>query len=100
MDDRLYDQNEGHAIPKEFTRAFFETRIRAMAWPDSSHQVMFGPDGWSRREVASHPIHGGRKTTLGDDERFSASLIRVDPGGRTDVVSSPDRAISVHVAAD
>ena len=98
MVDRLHDQNEGRAIPKEFTRAFSEDGIRGVRWPDTSHQVTLGPDGWSRKEIASHPIAGGRKTTLGDDDRFSAALIRVDSGGRTDVVSSPDRAIAVHVA--
>jgi hypothetical protein len=99
MVDRLHDQNEGRSIPKEFTRAFSEDRIRRQRWPDTSRAVTLGPSGWSRTEVASHPIRGGRKTTLGDDERFSASLIRVDPGGQTAVVSSPDRAISVHVAS-
>ena len=99
MVDRLHDQNEGHAIPKEFTRAFSEERIRRQQWPATSHQVTLGPAGWSRREVPSHLIRGGRKTSLGDDERFSASLIRVEPGGRTDVVSSPDRATSVHIAS-
>ena len=99
MVDRLHDQNEGRAIPKEFTRAYSEARIRGLQWPAASHQVTFGPGGWSRREVPSHPIRGGRKTTLGDDDRFSAALIQVDPGERTDIVSSPDRAISVHVAS-
>lgn len=98
MVDRLHDQNEGRAIPTEFTRAFSEAGIRGVRWPDTSHHVTLGADGWSRREIPSHPIQGGRKTTLGDDDRFSASVIRVAPGGRTEVVSSPDRAISVHVA--
>jgi hypothetical protein len=98
MVDRLHDQNEGRAIPAEFTRAFSEDRIRQLAWPAASNYVTLGASGWSRTEIPSHPIKGGRKTTLGDDERFSASLIRIDPGGKSDVVSSPDRAISVHVA--
>jgi mannose-6-phosphate isomerase-like protein (cupin superfamily) len=98
MVDRLYDQNEGRAIPSEFTRAFSEQRIRRQAWPETSALVTLGPSGWSRTEVPSHPIRGGRKTTLGDDERFSASLIRIEVGGQSEVVSSPDRATSVHVA--
>jgi quercetin dioxygenase-like cupin family protein len=99
MVDRLHDQNEGRKIPAEFTRAFSEDRIARLAPPDVAHQVTLGPSGWSRAEIPSHPIRGGRKTTLGDDERFSASLIRVDAGGQTETVSSPDRAISVHVVS-
>jgi mannose-6-phosphate isomerase-like protein (cupin superfamily) len=99
MVDRLYDQNEGRAIPAEFTRAYSEDRIRKQAWPEATHVVTLGPSGWSRAEIPSHPILGGRKTTLGDDERFSASLIRIDAGGQSAVVSSPDRAIAVHVAS-
>jgi hypothetical protein len=98
MVDRLHDQNEGRAIPAEFTRAYSEDRIRRQAWPETTNLVTLGPSGWSRAEVRSHAIAGGRKTTLGDDERFSAALLRIDAGGRTDVVSSPDRAIAIHVA--
>jgi quercetin dioxygenase-like cupin family protein len=99
MVDRLHDQNEGRKIPAEFTRAFSEGKIRGQAWPDTCQQVSFGAGGWSRLEIHSHPIRGGRKTTLGDDARFSASVISVDAGGQTDIVSSPDRAISVHAAS-
>ena len=97
MVDRLYDQNEGRPIPSEFTRAFSEQRLRNLAWPETSHRVTLGSSGWSRAEIRSHAIRGGQKTTLADDERFSASLIRIQPGGQSEVVSSPDRAISVHV---
>ncbi len=99
MVDRLHDQNEGRKIPPHFTREFFEERNRTLAWPETSHLVTFGPNGWSREEIRLHPIGGGRKATLGDDPRFSAALIRVDAGSRTDVVTSPDRAIAVHVGS-
>ena len=99
MVDRLHDQNEGRGIPPEFTRAFSEDRIARLVAPETAHQVTLGPSGWSRTEIASHAIRGGRKTTLGDDERFCASLIHVDAGGQSEVVSSPDRAISVHVVS-
>jgi len=99
MVDRLHDQNEGRPVPGEFTRAFSEARIRSTAWPETLNLVTLGSSGWSRSEIPSHPIHGGRKTTLGDDPRFSASLLRIDVGGKTAIVSSPDRAISVHVAS-
>lgn len=99
MVDRLHDQNEDRTIPSEFTRAFAEARIRRLVWPKTSSVVTPGPSGWSRAEIPSHAIRGGRKTTLGDDERFSASLIRIERGGQSEVVSSPDRAISVHVAS-
>ena len=98
MVDRLHDQNEGLPIPSEFTRAFAERRLRSLAWPETSHRVTLESSGWSRTEIRSHAIRGGQKTTLGDDELFSASLIRIQPGGQTEVVSSPDRAISVHVS--
>jgi mannose-6-phosphate isomerase-like protein (cupin superfamily) len=99
MVDRLHDQNEGRPIPAEFTRASCEQRIRRLVWPETSSRVTLGPSGWTRAEIPSHAIRGGRKTTLGDDERFSASLIRIEAGGKSEVVSSPDRAISVHVAS-
>ena len=99
MVDRLYDQNEGHAIPAEFTRVFSEQRLRSLVWPQTSHRVTLGSSGWSRAEIRSHAIRGGQKTTLGDDDRFSASVIRIEPGGQSEVVRSPDRAISVHVAS-
>ncbi len=99
MVDRLHDQNAGRAIPAEFTRGFSEHRIRGQRWPQTSHKVTLTATGWARAEVPSHPIRGGRKTTLGDDARFSAALIAVDAGGRTDTVSSPDRAIAIHVTA-
>ena len=99
MVDRLHDQNEGKKIPGEFTRAFSEGKIRALKWPTTSHRVTPGESGWTRAEILSHPIQGGRKATLGDDDRFSASLIEVDAGGQTEIVSSPDRAISVHVTS-
>jgi len=98
MVDRLHDQNEGRTIPAEFTRAFAEQRIRQLAWPAASNYVTLGPSGWLRTPLRSHPIRGGQKTTLGDDERFSAALIQIDPAGKSDIVSSPDRAISVHIA--
>lgn len=98
MVDRLHDQNEGKTIPSQFTRAFAEDRIRGLTWPATSHRVTLSDAGWTRAEVSWHPIRGGRKVTLGDDPRFSASLIQVDAGGQTEVVSSPDRAISIHVA--
>ena len=99
MVDRLHDQNEGKKIPAEFTRAFSEGKIRGLTWPATSHRVTLGESGWTREEIRLHPIRGGRKATLGDDERFSASLIEVEAGGHTEVVSSPDRAISVHIAS-
>ena len=99
MVDRLHDQNEGKKIPAEFTRAFSEGKIRGLTWPATSHRVTLGESGWTREEIRLHPIRGGRKATLGDDERFSASLIEVEAGGQTEVVSSPDRAISVHIAS-
>jgi hypothetical protein len=98
MVDRLHDQNEGRKIPAEFTRAFSEKRIQQLVWPEQSHYVTLGASGWSRSAIDLHPIHGGRKATLGDDDRFSAALIQIDPGAHSDVVSSPDRAISVHIA--
>ncbi len=99
MVDRLHDQNEGRTIPAEFTREFFERRIRQLAWPAASHEVTYGPGGWSRREIPSRAIASGRQTTFGDDERFSASTFTFDPGGRSDVMSHPERATSLHVAA-
>ena len=53
MVDRLHDQNEGQSIPAEFTRAFSEARIRALAWPETSRRVSFGPSGWSRADIPS-----------------------------------------------
>src|SRR5215470_12043708 len=58
MVDRLHDQNEGRAIPAEFTRTFSEERIRALKWPEASQLVTHGPSGWTRADLPSHPIRG------------------------------------------
>jgi len=99
MVDRLHDQNEGRPIPPEFTRAFFESRIRSLAWPETSRRVAFESSSWSRAEIASRPVAGGRQTVLGNDPRFSASLFRIDAGGHGDTSTVPDRATCLHVAA-
>jgi hypothetical protein len=99
MVDRLHDQNEGRPIPLEFTRAFFESRIRSLAWPETSRRVAFESSSWSRAEIASRPVAGGRQTVLGNDPRFSASLFRIDAGGHGDTSTVPDRATCLHVAA-
>lgn len=98
MVDRLHDQNEGRQIPAEFTRAFSEDRIRRTIWPEASHRVTRSPSGWSRAEIPSRPVTGGRQTVFGDDDRFSASVFRCDPRGRSAVMSHPDRAASLHIA--
>jgi len=99
MVDRLHDQNEGRRIPAEFTREFSEQRIRRLVWPETSYAVTLGPSGWSRAEIPSRAVRGGRQTALGDDDRFSASLFRIDKGGKSDVASHADRATSLHVAS-
>ena len=99
MVDRLHDQNEGKAIPPEFTRAFSEDRIRRQAWPEASYRVRLTADGWTREQIPAHPIAGGHQTTLGNDERFDATLLRFDPESRSAMMSQPDRAIALHVAA-
>jgi mannose-6-phosphate isomerase-like protein (cupin superfamily) len=98
MVDRLHDQNEGRSIPAEFTRAFSEARIRALAWPDRSRQVTFGRSGWSRTDIPSRTVKGGEQTVFGNDARFSASVFRISPGSQTDPASVADRATSLHVA--
>jgi mannose-6-phosphate isomerase-like protein (cupin superfamily) len=98
MVDRLHDQNEGRSIPVEFTRAFSEARIRGLAWPDKSRQVMFGPSGWSRADIPSRTVTGGEQTVFGNDARFSAAVFRISPGSQADIASVTDRATSLHVA--
>ena len=98
MVDRLHDQNEGRSIPAEFTRAFSEARIRALAWPDTSRLVTFGPSGWSRTDIHSRSVQGGEQTVFGNDDRFSASAFRIAPGAHTETSTMPDRATCLHVA--
>jgi len=98
MVDRLHDQNQGRSIPAEFTRAFSEARIRSLSWPENSRQVTFGSSGWSRSDVPARPITGGQQTVLGNDDRFSASVFRIDPGGKSETTTIRDRATSLHVA--
>ena len=98
MVDRLHDQNEGRSIPTEFTRAFSEARIRALAWPETSRRVSFGPSGWSRAEVQPRPVKGGQQTLFGNDDRFSASVFRIAPGSQTETSTVRDRATCLHVA--
>lgn len=98
MVDRLHDQNEGRSIPAEFTRAFSEARISALAWPETSRQVMFGASGWSRADIASRAVKGGQQTVFGNDDRFSASVFRMTPGAQTETLTVADRATCLHVA--
>jgi mannose-6-phosphate isomerase-like protein (cupin superfamily) len=99
MVDRLYDQNEGRAIPSEFTRAFSEERIRRLVWPETSHRVTLESSGWSRAEMPPHAVTGGRKTTFGDDDKFTASSFRFDRGATSDIASDARRATCLHVAS-
>jgi len=99
MVDRLHDRNDGRRIPPEFTRDYSEQLIRRLVWPETSYAVTPGPSGWSRAEIPSRAIRGGRRTTLGDDDRFSAAVFRFDTGGQGDVRSHADRATSLHVAS-
>ena len=98
MVDRLHDQNEGRSIPPEFTRAFSEARIRALSWPETSRRVRFEQSGWSRADIRSQPMKGGQQTVFGNDDRFSASIFRINAGARTDTATVADRATSLHVA--
>jgi len=99
MVDRLYDQNEGRSIPAEFTRGYCEQRIRQLGWPETSSVLTSGPPGWTRAEAPSRPIRGGQRTALGGGDRFSASLMRLDPGGQGDAGGDADRATALHVAS-
>ena len=98
MVDRLHDQNEGRSIPPEFTRAFSEARIRALAWPETSRRVTHGPTGWSRADIQSSAVKGGQQTVFGDDDRFSASVFRIAPGSQTETSTVRDRATCLHAA--
>jgi mannose-6-phosphate isomerase-like protein (cupin superfamily) len=98
MVDRLHDQNEGRSIPREFTRAFSESRIRSLAWPERSRRVTLEPSGWSRSDVPSRQVQGGQQTDFGNDDRFSASVFRIEPGARSATSTIPDRATCLHVA--
>ena len=98
MVDRLHDQNAGRPIPSEFTRTFSEDRIRNLTWPETAHRVTLGPAGWSRVEVPSRVVKGGRQTTLGDDEKFSASLFVFEKGATSAIFDDANRAMSLHVA--
>ncbi len=99
MVDRLHDQNERRPIPAEFTREFSETRLRAIVWPETSHRVRFGVSGWTREAIASTRVRGGIETRFGDDDRFSASLFRLDAGSTSATAAHPERATALHVAS-
>jgi len=98
MVDRLHDQNEGRSIPAEFTRAFSESRIRSLEWPERSRLVTLEPSGWSRTDVPSRQIQGGQQTDFGNDPRFSASAFRIEPGAHSATSTISDRATCLHVA--
>ncbi len=99
MVDRLYDQNEGLAIPAEFNRSFAEKRIGHLSWPSESARVSFGEGGWSRVRIPPQSVAGGLRTSFGGGDKFIASCSRLDPGLSTDVISDAGRATSVHVAS-
>jgi hypothetical protein len=98
MVDRLHDQNEGRSIPAEFTRAFSESRIRSLEWPERSRLVTLEPSGWSRTDVPSRQIQGGQQTDFGNDRRFSASAFRIEPGAHSARSTISGRATCLHVA--
>jgi hypothetical protein len=99
MVDRLYDQNEGLPIPREFSRAFAEDRIGRLRWPAESSRVTFGPTGWSRVMVPAETVTGGRRTSFGGGDRFVASCLTLDPGASGEITSAAGRATSVHIAS-
>jgi mannose-6-phosphate isomerase-like protein (cupin superfamily) len=99
MVDRLYDQNEGLPIPREFSRAFAEERIGRLRWPAESSQVTFGAAGWSRVRVAEEAMTGGRRTSFGGGDRFVASWSTLDSGASGDISSASGRATSIHIAS-
>ena len=92
MVDRLHDQNEGRAIPPQFSRAYAEARLAALRWPEVSYLV----SGRLRTALLQRAITGGVQTSFGD-EIFSAVSYRIDGGAVSDVWSDPDRAVSLHV---
>src|SRR5215467_1525261 len=99
MVDRLYDQNEGLPIPGEFSRAFAEERIGRLAWPSESSRVTFGASGWSRARIPATAVTGGCRTSFGGGDRFVASSSRLDPRASSAVISTAERATSIHVAS-
>lgn len=99
MVDRLFDQNEGLPIPAEFTRAFFEERLRHLVWPDVSNRVRFGASGWTRDRITPQQVAGGRRTAFGGGDRFAAASLRFEPGAQGEVTTDAQRAASIHVAS-
>ena len=65
MVDRLHDQNEGRSIPTEFTRAYAESRLRAIRWPAASRYVHIAANGVTQSPIGPEPITGGMRTTFG-----------------------------------
>jgi mannose-6-phosphate isomerase-like protein (cupin superfamily) len=92
MVDRLHDQNEGHPVPAQFSRAYAEARLGALSWPETSHLV----NGRSRTALPQQVIQGGVQTRFGDDI-FSAASYRIDAGAVSGIWSDPRRAVSLHV---
>jgi hypothetical protein len=96
MVDRLHDQNEGRAIPPEFTRPLSEERLRRLPWPDVSHRVTIGGEGRSRTVIPSHGVVGGVRTVL-DDGIVTAATYRFHPGAVSETRCDSARATSLHV---
>jgi len=99
MVDRLYDQNEGLAVPSEFSREFAEEQIGRLRWPREASRVTFGPAGWSRARVPVEATTGGCRTSFGGGDRFVASCSTLDSGASSEVRSTAGRATAVHLVS-
>ncbi len=96
MVDRLHDQNEGRAIPSQFSRDYAEARLRNIRWPRASYRVSIEPAGRSRTLLSPQPVRGGSRTLFGEGP-LVASLREYDTGAVSDVVTDRERATCLHI---
>lgn len=99
MVDRLFDQNEGRAIPPGFARTPALARLRQLAAPMPRRRVWL--DGGRLREQPIVPLETdfGWIVPLGETAGFEARHLRLEGGRETGLFESGERAVSLFLLA-
>lgn len=98
MVDRLYDQNLGRPMPREFDRAWSRGRLASLPYPAAGRVLTLGGRAPSAAPIEAVRIAGGTVRTLADTFVLARHYV-VDAARTTDVQHDDDRATILHVTA-
>lgn len=96
MVDRLFDQNAGSPIPRDFTRAHVDGLLRALPAVEPRRVFEVGASGLIERpqHADPHPWGERRRVTIGP---LTASHVVVNPGATTELSEGDVDASSIFV---